>query len=359
MCILAPVPDFDIPAFSSALARWFGPNHRELPWRATRDPYAIWVSEIMLQQTRVDTVCAYFEPFLARFPTVQHLAEASTDAVMGAWSGLGYYRRARLLHAGAQDVVARFGGRVPGEPALLRSIPGIGPYTAGAIASIAFNTPAALVDGNVARVLSRMGAIEDPRQQAATARGHWKVAQSVVESGQPRVLAQAMMELGAVVCTPQQPRCGECPVRAECHAFRADLTATIPSPKRKAPSPVETLDALVVRWGRRLLLERRPATGLLADMWVLPTVPRPARAPARVYGEALGVAIERASPMDLEIKHVFTHRVWKLRPVEVFGARRPRLRGGATARCWLSPGERPTSGGTPTVTEKLLEVLGH
>ncbi|MGB1699586.1 MAG: A/G-specific adenine glycosylase, partial [Nannocystaceae bacterium] len=213
----------DAAAFSRRLTRWFNAGHREMPWRATRDPYAIWVSEIMLQQTRVDTVRAYYSEFLRRFPSVEALAEATEDAVLGAWSGLGYYRRARLLHAGAQDVMARFGGVLPADLAALRSIPGIGPYTAGAIAAIAFDLPAPVVDGNVARVLSRVRAVRQERAQAATARHHWETAEEVISKGSPRILAQAMMELGATVCVPVKPACGECPVRPICEAFRRDL----------------------------------------------------------------------------------------------------------------------------------------
>ena len=184
---------------ATALEAWFRRDHRDMPWRRTRDPYAIWVSEIMLQQTRVETVERYFDAFLARFPTVGALAAADEQAVLQAWSGLGYYRRARLLHRGARHVVDRHGGTLPADAEGLRSIPGVGDYTAGAIASIAFDLPVPLVDGNVARVLSRIEAIEDPREQAATARRHWRRVAEILRHGTPRVLSQALMELGATV----------------------------------------------------------------------------------------------------------------------------------------------------------------
>ena len=207
----------------SALLAWYQANRRDLPWRKTQDPYAVLVSEIMLQQTRVETVEQYFGKFLERFPDIGTLAAADESDVLAAWSGLGYYRRARLLHAGARHVATTHGGEVPDDPDLLRQIPGVGRYTAGAIASIAFERPTALVDGNVARVLSRLQAIEDPKLQEAGAPGHWTMAQQIVQAGPPRVLAQALMELGATVCTPLGPRCEGCPVRSECQALAKGL----------------------------------------------------------------------------------------------------------------------------------------
>ncbi len=328
-----------------------------MPWRATRDPYAIWVSEVMLQQTRVDTVRAYYGEFLRRFPTVQTLAAATQDEVLGAWSGLGYYRRARLLHAGARDVTARFGGVLPRDPARLQSIPGIGPYTAGAIATIAYEVPAPVVDGNVARVFSRMRAVVEERQQPATARHHWATASEVISHGSPRVLAQAMMELGATVCVPANPACGECPVRRQCAALDRGLVEKIPAPKRRAKSPELSWDALIVRWGEKLLLERRPDRGVLRGMWSLPLVERPRRRSSTKYAEYLKVPVSSSEPFGEQIKHVFTHRVWFVQPVIVKPSRRPRLGDGPTPRLWVTPGERPTNGGVPTLTEKLLEQL--
>ncbi len=329
-----------------------------MPWRATRDPYAIWVSEVMLQQTRVDTVRAYYGEFLRRFPTVHALAGASQDAVLGAWSGLGYYRRARLLHAGAQDVMARFDGVLPRDPAALRSIPGIGPYTAGAIAAIAYDVPAPVVDGNVARVFSRMRAVAEEKQQPATARHHWSLADEVISHGSPRVIAQAMMELGATVCVPTNPACGGCPVRGQCVSLERGLVEKIPAPKRRAKSPEIRWDAAVVRWGTKLLFERRPDRGVLRGMWTLPLVERPRRRDAPTYAKYLGVPVASLAPFAQEIKHVFTHRVWFVQPVLVKTSRRPRLGDGPTSRLWLSPGERPAEGGVPTLTEKILEQLG-
>jgi A/G-specific adenine glycosylase len=327
----------------------------------------------MLQQTRVDTVKAYWAPFMAKFPDVRTLAAADEQDVLTAWSGLGYYRRARLLHQGARHVVRALDGVLPDRPEALREIPGVGPYTAGAIASIAHDRPAALVDGNVARVLSRLQALEDPKQQAATAAGHWRLAQQIVEAGSPRVLAQALMELGATVCTPQSPRCGECPVRADCAAYAQGKVDRIPAPKPRAASPQQDLWAVGVRRAGKLMLTRRPAEGLLASMWCLPLIERPPAAPEAPHGSlfdaarvtpaavraATGVAVGRVVPLAGPVKHVFTHRVWLLWPCRGEAD----LADGTCPKdqpdvAWIAPGERP-AGGIPTVTERLLERLGY
>ncbi len=360
---------------ASRLGPWFVQHHRDLEWRRTRDPYAIWVSEIMLQQTRVDTVRAYWTPFMARFPTVADLAAADEQDVLSAWSGLGYYRRARLLHAGARHVARTLGGSLPADPAALRDIPGVGRYTAGAIASIAHDRPAALVDGNVARVFSRLLAITDPKLQDAGAAGHWTLAQQVVEAGSPRILAQALMELGATVCTPQLPKCGECPVRSECAALRLGLVETIPAPKKRAPSPQQDLWAVGVRRAGKLLLTRRPTEGLLGGLWCLPLLERPPAAPEAPHGSLFdrarvtkaavrkltGVQVKRVEPLREPVKHVFTHRVWMLWPCHGEADVATETAEASSApgdTAWIAPGERP-AGGIPTVTEKLLERLGY
>jgi A/G-specific adenine glycosylase len=196
----------------AALLAWFDRNRRELPWRRTRDPYAIWLSEVMLQQTQVATVIPYWERFLARFPTVTALAEAPLDEVLSLWSGLGYYSRARNLHRAANEVVARHGGALPASHAALLALPGFGRYTAGAVASIAFGLPEPLVDGNVARVFSRACAIEGAPGDREREKKLWAEAARWVQGERPGELNQALMELGATVCTARSPRCGLCPL---------------------------------------------------------------------------------------------------------------------------------------------------
>ncbi|MEZ4449520.1 MAG: A/G-specific adenine glycosylase [Nannocystaceae bacterium] len=338
------------------LTPWFERHQRDLEWRRTRDPYAIWVSEIMLQQTRVDTVRSYYRAFMARFPDVGALASADEESVLQAWSGLGYYRRARLLHRGAIHVARELGGRVPDTGEALRKIPGIGRYTAGAIASIAFDRPVPLVDGNVARVLSRILALTDPADQDATAAGHWGWVEKILAAGSPRILAQALMELGAMVCTPSSPRCDACPVRDACKAHAEGLTATIPAPRKKAAQTEHTLWAVAIERDGSILMERRPGEGLLAGLWCLPLLEREGDAPkaARVKA-ATGVAVRKPEPAGDPVRHVFTHRVWNLYPCRARAIGEPEAGEG---RMWIARGERPP-GGIPTITEKVLARLGY
>ncbi len=353
---MTDVPDSALAAaLAAGLAPWFEASHRDLTWRRTRDPYAIWVSEIMLQQTRVETVERYYADFLERFPTVHTLAAADEASVLEAWSGLGYYRRARLLHKGARYVRDTHGGTVPDEGAALLAVPGVGRYTAGAIASIAFDKPQALVDGNVARVLSRVRGIEEPKQQDASAKGHWTLTDAILRNGKPRILAQALMELGATVCTPKSPRCEQCPIAARCNAYATGRTASIPAPRKKVAQPVDRLCALAVVSRKRLLMVKRPATGLLASMWCLPLV-------VDEDGPTeLGTVFDDPDAMDdwsriAAVKHVFTHRIWEMSVCRAQLARRPSVRLDAET-AWISPGQRP-AGGIPSVTEKLLAASG-
>src|SRR6185503_9991928 len=213
---------------ADALVGWYRGARRDLPWRRTRDPYAIWVSEVMLQQTRVTVVVPYWQRWMARFPSPAALAGAPLDDVLAAWSGLGYYGRARNLHRGAREVVARYGGRLPDSAGELRTLPGIGRYTAGAIASMAFDRQEPLVDGNVARVLARVFAVEEDVKSAAGQNRLWQLAADLVPSEAPGDFNQALMELGATLCAPAAPRCAGCPLAADCRAHREGRTDELP-----------------------------------------------------------------------------------------------------------------------------------
>jgi A/G-specific adenine glycosylase len=365
----AEFDDASVRAIARALSRWFEQHARDLPWRHTRDPYAIWVSEIMLQQTRVDTVERHWGRFMARFPDLASLASADEDAVLQQWSGLGYYRRARLLHRGAKHVHELLGGVVPSVAEELRAIPGVGPYTAGAISSIAFDQPAALVDGNVARVHSRLAKIEDPSEQDQKAKSHWRFVARVLAHGQPRVLAQALMELGATVCTPRSPSCLVCPVRKLCRAHASGRQDVIPAVRVKQKSPEQELFALALRRGDRLLLERRPEQGLLAGLWTLPLFERRDAGGESGAGEQrewleaaaserLGVAVRLDAEIGGRVKHVFTHRVWHLQVWRARSARAVKVAEHEDGRrfAWLGGGSEP-EGGIPTLTRKLLRAL--
>jgi A/G-specific adenine glycosylase len=253
------------------LLSWYGRVARDLPWRRTRDPYAIWVSEVMLQQTQVATVIPYYERWLERFPTVAALASSDEDAVLHAWQGLGYYSRARALLAGARAVVERHDGRIPRQLADLRALPGVGPYTAGAIASIAHGQRVALVDGNVKRVLTRLFALRGDPARAPLEKQLWALAEQLVPEGHASEFNQALMELGATVCTPKSPRCHECPVAKRCGALKLNLTETLPELAKRPPATrVRMAAGVVERSGKLLLVRVADDAARWAGMWQFP-----------------------------------------------------------------------------------------
>jgi A/G-specific adenine glycosylase len=248
--------------FRKNILRWYDAHRRDLPWRESRDPYRVWLSEIMLQQTRVAAVIEHYHEFLRRFPTVQKLAAAREATVLAAWSGLGYYRRARMLHAAAKVIVREHGGKFPASEQRLRELPGIGRYTAAAIASIAFEQPVAVVDGNVERVLQRVAGERLPGEEL------WAAANGLLEKKRPGDFNQAMMELGAVVCTPRAPACLTCPVVELC-ATRGELAGV----SKQAPQKKREIHyALHCRNGDVLLVRRAQEASLMAGMWELPEV---------------------------------------------------------------------------------------
>ncbi|KPK17161.1 MAG: hypothetical protein AMJ62_02830 [Myxococcales bacterium SG8_38] len=335
------------------LLRWYDQAARDLPWRRTRDPYAIWVSEVMLQQTRVETVIPYYERFLKRFPTPATLAAADEDAVLSHWSGLGYYRRARLLHAGVREVVERYGGRVPESAEDRRALPGVGRYTAGAIGSIAFDKPEPVVDGNVTRVLARLFGIDTPVGTAATTQRLWDEAARLVPGERPGALNQALMELGATVCTAQSPRCGACPVAADCVAHRRGVVDALPVARaRKAPGAI-ALVAVVATSGKgrhRSVWLVRSEARLFGGLWGVPMVQRngcggDARAALREAGISARLAPEPAA----RVEHVLTHRRLRL---EVFRATAARAEESDTRRCFTDAALEEV--GVSTLTRRLL-----
>jgi A/G-specific adenine glycosylase len=257
--------------FRARLIAWYGENRRDLPFRRTRDPYAIWVSEVMLQQTQVATAVSYYERWMERFPTLEALARAPEDAVLAAWQGLGYYSRARRLQSAARQVVERHAGKVPNQRDLLRGLPGVGDYSAGAILSIAFGQREPLVDGNVVRVLCRYFGLTGDPTRSPLKQGLWELAGELVPEEAPGDFNQALMELGAVVCTPRAPECERCPVAKGCVAKKQGLVSRLPElPERRAVTPVRAVAALVERAGK-LLFRRLPANApRFAGLWVLP-----------------------------------------------------------------------------------------
>ncbi len=292
---------------AEALEEWFPSAARDLPWRhprpdGARDPYRALVSEAMLQQTQASRVAERFHDFLAHFPDVHALARASEEDVLAAWSGLGYYRRARLLHRAARAIVERHAGRIPADAAALRALPGVGPYTAGSIASIVFGAPEPIVDANVRRVVSRLDGEEHTDARA------WDRARALVGTARsPAIFNEAMMELGALVCTPRAPRCASCPLARSCRARREGRAERIPAPRRGPERRPVHHASVVVRDGRgRLLVERRPDRGLWAGMWQAPTLEHEAASPAK-RDLLAGIGLTDAALRET-FTHLTTHR---------------------------------------------------
>lgn len=295
----------DLQRAGAALCDWFDENMRPLPWRKNREPYPIWVSEVMLQQTRVETVIGYFERFMVRFPTVQSLAAARRDEVFKLWEGLGYYRRAEYLLKGAQYVVAQLGGVFPRSARELERIPGIGAYTAGAIASMAFGERVAAVDGNVLRVTARLAAYHDPVDLPGTRAKAGEISLAMMPEGRAWSHTQAMMELGACICLPKHPRCNLCPVQDACRAFDMGLEQTLPVKGARKKQLEVQRDVYMITDGRRILLRRRPDEGLLRGMWEFPGEEEAER------GFLAGFTVRRRE-RAVSARHVFTHRIWQM-----------------------------------------------
>ncbi|UCI06873.1 A/G-specific adenine glycosylase [Mesorhizobium sp. B1-1-8] len=340
---------------SSRLLAWYDAHHRDLPWRVTPgalargtmpDPYRVWLSEVMLQQTTVEAVKAYFRTFVEKWPTVDALAAASAEDVMKAWAGLGYYSRARNLKACA-DLVARQCGRFPDTETGLRELPGIGAYTAAAIAAIAFDRPAAVVDGNVERVVSRLYSIETPLSEAKPEIR--ALVEKLVPRARPGDFAQAMMDLGATICTPKRPRCMLCPVREDCSAILLGEPECFPVRLPKDDKPLRRGAAFVAERGDgAILLRKRPDKGLLGGMTEVPTTAWTARID--------GATTDAAAPFPAEwrragrIGHVFTHFALEL---EVFHAH---IKGDAPGGHFWSLAHEISGEALPTVMKKVIEA---
>jgi A/G-specific adenine glycosylase len=339
-----------------ALLAWYRDARRDLPWRRTRDPYAIWISEVMLQQTRVDTAIGYYERFLRRFPTIASLARADIASVLSIWAGLGYYRRARHLHAAAKAVLDKHGGEVPSDLTSLRALPGVGAYTAGAVASIAFDVAAPAVDGNVVRVLARWhGVEEDPHAGAGRRRLEELARDAVSSSGSPGDWNQALMELGATVCVPSQPKCLLCPVAFACEARLRGLVARIPRPKPRAKSIAVDHAAAVIEREETYFFVRRPEGVRLAGLYEFPTVEltdgsEPKHALAGFVRESTGLPVEFGEPIA-ELKHTITNQRIRVRAFAATTARPETGRGQ-----WLTPAAARRKGLT-AAARKILERI--
>lgn len=307
-----------LPHFSRLLLDWYDQNKRDLPWRNSPSPYAVWVSEIMLQQTRVEAVKPYFERFMEALPTLEDLAKCPPDKLNKLWEGLGYYSRARNLQRAAQTVVAQHGGILPSDPATLLTLPGIGSYTAGAIASIAYGVPAPAVDGNVLRVLARVLADTRNILDARVKRDYEAALMKVTDPHRPGDFNQALIELGATLCGPNlPPDCARCPLVAHCLAHKKGLTEVLPVREKKKPRRREYKTVLWLRDGTHTLLHRRDKTGLLAGLYELPSLEGEAsEEEILAYVRSLGLEPIRLQ-QSKNAKHVFTHVEWHMTGYEV------------------------------------------
>ncbi len=322
------------------LLRWFDASRRDLPWRRTRDPYRILIAEILLQRTRVATGQPYYERFLGRFPDLESLAAASEEDVLRAWEGLGYYRRARNLLEAARTIRDRHGGHIPQTAAELAALPGIGPYTAGAVASIAFGERVPAVDGNATRVLARLFRVEEDVSKRPGRDRIQALAAALVPASRSGAFNQALMELGATVCTPMSPSCGLCPLAESCLARAAGVQASLPRSSTAREAPIVPVVFALVREGSRVLLVRRPTGGLLGDLWSLPGGETRAHGDLRrqlreIVSAQTGLRI-RVGPASVPIAHAFSHRRWSgaIHACTVNGGR---LRDGASR--WAGPSE--------------------
>ncbi|WP_412063148.1 A/G-specific adenine glycosylase [Rubrivirga sp. IMCC45206] len=315
--LVEAVTTADRAAFRDALPAWFDGARRPMPWRESgpdgrRDPYRVWVSEVMLQQTRVDTATPYFRRFIARFPDVATLAAAPIDDVLKLWEGLGYYSRARNLHRAAGVVVAEHDGVIPSDSDAFRALPGVGPYTAAAVLSLSFDTPLAVLDGNVIRVLARVFAVEADARAGKTRAALQRLADKLLDRERPGRWNEAVMELGATLCTPRQPACPRCPLRPVCRAAATGQPEAFPVVSKRKAVPHHTIAAgLVFDAAGRVLIQRRPEDAMLGGLWEFPGGKVEAgesieEACSREIAEELGIRVEVGRPVAI-VDHAYSH----------------------------------------------------
>lgn len=305
---------FDIPSFQNNLLDWYEDEKRDLPWRQSKNPYYIWVSEIMLQQTRVDTVIPYFKNFITLFPTIQELAAADEQEVLKAWEGLGYYSRARNLHHAAKEVVHSFNGKIPNDPEQFSKLKGVGPYTKGAVMSIAFGLPEPAVDANVMRVLSRVLRIEENISEHRVKRDFEDITRTLVPVDDASSFNQGLMELGALICTPREPICMFCPIQSQCRAYEDGVQNELPIKGKKKKQRHIAYAALLLECNGEYVIQQRPDSGLLANLWQFPMIPLDEMT---LEDGLTWLSSEYGVHVDLDkevgtLKHVFSHIIWNL-----------------------------------------------
>lgn len=341
--------------FQRLLLRWFDSHGRKhLPWQENKTPYRVWISEIMLQQTQVSTVIPYYQRFMQRFPDVLSLANAHEDDVLLHWAGLGYYSRARNLHRAAKMVVQTFKGKFPDNLTDLMSLPGIGQSTAGAILSIAFNHPTAILDGNVKRVLARFHAITEPVNHKLVENTLWELASKYTPSKRVADYTQAMMDLGATLCTRSKPACNTCPLVKHCRGYQLGISASLPKKKVSKKLPVRQATFLLLKKHQRILLVKRPAKGIWGGLWSLPEIAgEVSKQEIRLFCRQHYQAAVNHVQALAAFRHTFSHYHLDITPVVVEVASMPGKIMEADEQIWYNPSE-PEEVGLPRPVQKIL-----
>ncbi len=345
-----------MPEFSALVVAWQQQQGRhDLPWQGTRDPYRIWVSEIMLQQTQVATVIPYYQRFMARFPDVTTLAFAEEDVVLAHWSGLGYYARARNLHHAARQVAEHPEARFPQDVTGLMALPGVGRSTAAAIAAFAYGHSQAILDGNVRRVLTRVFAVAGYPGNALVQNALWSLAESLVPTSHIEAYTQGVMDIGATLCTQRQPRCGDCPLRQRCQAHLTGTVSNYPTPKPARLVPERATRMLLIQRGEHLLLEKRPHSGIWGGLWSFPEASLDEDPVASLKSRwGMEALFQSALP---PLRHAFTHYRLHIHPIFLSVDRHHGTADGA-GLLWLDRGE-VAQAAVPTPVRKILELLGQ
>ena len=340
--------------FANAIIAWQKMHGRhDLPWQNTTEPYPIWVSEIMLQQTQVAAVIGYYGNFMRRFPTIPTLANATQEEVLQSWSGLGYYSRARNLHGAAQKVVDDFGGVFPSNFNDILNLPGIGRSTAAAVSTFAFNAPQPILDGNVKRVFARHFNIAGYTGAPKIAQQLWKIAERENPSTNAIAYTQGLMDLGATLCTRTKPKCAICPVNASCAALKLGLVSSLPTPKPRKIIPEKSTIMLLIINNKDILLEKRPQTGIWAGLWSLPEIDTHEIA-TEVAASRLGLEVETAEPLPI-VNHAFTHFKLAITPQPLHLIKQtPRAK--QSNYIWL-PIDEAISAAIPTPVRNILQIL--
>lgn len=344
--------------FQQIVLKWFDQYGRKnFPWQQNKTPYSVWVSEIMLQQTQVTTVIPYFQRFIMRFPTVTDLAKASEDDVLHLWSGLGYYSRARNLHRTAKIVQQEWGGIFPNSVKELQKLPGIGRSTAGAIVSCAFHQKATILDGNVKRLLARFHAVTEPIDLLKTQNQLWEFAETYTPDQRIADYTQAMMDLGATLCTRTKPRCSECPLTSYCLALQQGIAEQLPNKKAKKCIPVKEAIFLILQDGDKILLEKRPPIGIWGGLWSLPQLPgkQSLTEIKRFCTNNLQLKVQKAWPLTI-FRHTFSHFHLDIYPVRItLKPEQPKLMD-SESRIWYSL-THPEPLGLPAPIQILLKDI--